>query len=98
MRNLSVSLSRHHQQTDLSINEMKNSNYLFSLSLLFSLKQIDEFNKFFNNTMSTVKSLKGNLSNTDTMRSSEIEQTIKLCTTIYDEIQRSIKILLDNGE
>ena len=32
------------------------------------------------------------------MRSSEIEQTIKICNDTYDEIQRHIKILLDNGE
>lgn len=61
-------------------------------------QQIDEFRKLFDSIVASIRSLKENLANTGTMRSSEIEQTIKICGTTYSDAQKSIKTLLDNGE
>lgn len=61
-------------------------------------QQIDEFRKLFNSILASIKSLKENLANTSTMRSLEIEQTIKICSSTYSDVQKSIKTLLDNGE
>ncbi|CRL08293.1 CLUMA_CG021374, isoform B [Clunio marinus] len=59
--------------------------------------QIDEFKKHFETIVASIKSLKENLANTSTMRSQEIEQTIKICSPTYSDVQKSIKTLLDNG-
>lgn len=48
--------------------------------------------------MTSIRSLKENLSSTSTMRASEIEQTMKICSSTYADVQRSIKTLLENGE
>lgn len=64
----------------------------------FFQQQIDEFRKLFDSIVASIRSLKENLANTGTMRSSEIEQTIKICGTTYSDAQKSIKMLLDNGE
>lgn len=69
----------------------------FILFIAFS-QQIDEFRKHFEAILASIKSLKENFANTSTMRSAEIEQTIKICCSTYNDVQKSIKSLLDNGE
>lgn len=64
----------------------------------FRSQQIDEFRKHFESILASIRSLKENFANTSTMRSSEIEQTIKICSSTYADVQKSIKTLLDNGE
>lgn len=79
-----------------------NLSYVFSSHSIHSFisftQQIDEFKKFFDSTVSSIKALKENLSNINTMRSSEIEQTMKMCNTKYLDIQKHIKFLLENGK
>lgn len=71
----------------------------FSSSFLsFFSQQIEEFRKHFESILASIKSLKENLANTSTMRASEIEQTMKICSSTYADTQKSIKALLDNGE
>lgn len=61
-------------------------------------KKIEDFRKAYEKTLTSIDGLQQNLADSNTMRASEIEQTIKICNSTNSDVQKSIKSLLDNGE
>jgi hypothetical protein len=66
--------------------------------LLFPKQQIDNCCKKYELTVESIKKVTNNIANTNTMRAIEIEQTVKIYTPLYNDVQQNIKSLIECGE
>jgi hypothetical protein len=71
---------------------------LLNFLLLFSKQQIDNCSKKYDLTVESIKNITNNIANTHTMRAIEIEQTVKIYTPLYNDVQQNIKSLIECGE
>lgn len=66
--------------------------------LSLSPQQIENCCAKYKLTVDSIKNIIDNIANTNTMRAIEVEQTVKVFSPKHNEVQQSIKFLIECGK